>query len=213
MAIKIYWNDKTIFLCSSENELTNFNLSTPSLNWFPTSATEVSAALQQIAASSATFFALINQDHAFLLSKCTDAFQVIEAAGGVVTNHQLEFLCIFRRGKWDLPKGKMEQHETAEICAAREIEEETGVNQLTLHHKLTDTYHVYEERGLQILKISHWFYFTTNFNGAVHPQLEEDITAIKWYSLAEFEDVASKNTFDAIQDVVDTYKRSVLPFI
>jgi 8-oxo-dGTP pyrophosphatase MutT (NUDIX family) len=122
-------------------------------------------------------------------------------------------LCIFRRGKWDLPKGKMEQHETAEICAAREIEEETGVNQLTLHHKLTDTYHVYEERGLQILKISHWFYFTTNFNGAVHPQLEEDITAIKWFSLAEFEDVASKNTFDAIQDVVDTYKRSVLPFI
>jgi len=47
-------------------------------------------------------------------------------AGGLVTNENNELLMIFRRGKWDLPKGKADEGETVEACALREVEEETG---------------------------------------------------------------------------------------
>jgi hypothetical protein len=61
-----------------------------------------------------------------------DQFELIEAAGGVVQNDDKEILFIYRRGKWDLPKGKMEHGESEELCAEREIEEETGVKDLKL---------------------------------------------------------------------------------
>ena len=51
----------------------------------------------------------------------------IIAAGGLVTNENNELLMIFRRGKWDLPKGKLDKGETIEECAIREVEEETGI--------------------------------------------------------------------------------------
>ncbi len=38
-----------------------------------------------------------------------------------------EILMIFRRGKWDLPKGKLDKGESLEACALREVEEETGL--------------------------------------------------------------------------------------
>jgi 8-oxo-dGTP pyrophosphatase MutT (NUDIX family) len=116
----------------------------------------------------------------FLMECVFSPYHFIEAAGGLVVNKDKEMLFIFRRNKWDLPKGKMEAGETPEICAEREIEEETGVNHLQLIHKIIDTYHIYEERGQQILKKTYWFYFTTNFEGTPKPQIEEDISSISW---------------------------------
>ena len=57
---------------------------------------------------------------------------IILAGGGVVTNEHGDLLMIFRRGKWDLPKGKLDKGETIEACALREVTEETGVQNLTL---------------------------------------------------------------------------------
>ena len=87
-------------------------------------------------------------------------YQVIEAAGGIITNKNNETLMIFRRGKWDLPKGKIEQGESIESAAEREIEEETGIGNLKLLKKLINTYHVYEEKGKEIFKITYWFHFS-----------------------------------------------------
>ena len=42
-----------------------------------------------------------------LLSSFLSLFKIIEAAGGFVKNEKGESLFIFRRGKWDLPKGKI----------------------------------------------------------------------------------------------------------
>jgi 8-oxo-dGTP pyrophosphatase MutT (NUDIX family) len=53
--------------------------------------------------------------------------QLIEAAGGLVLNERGNLLMIFRRGKWDLPKGKRDAGESIETCAVREVEEETGL--------------------------------------------------------------------------------------
>jgi len=42
-----------------------------------------------------------------LISSFLSLFKIIEAAGGFVKNQRGEYLFIFRRGKWDLPKGKI----------------------------------------------------------------------------------------------------------
>jgi 8-oxo-dGTP pyrophosphatase MutT (NUDIX family) len=134
-------------------------------------------------------------------------FFVIEAAGGIVEDVHNQLLFIFRRGKWDLPKGKMEMNESPELCAAREIEEETGVNNLQRIDKLTDTFHFYEEKGKMILKISHWYHFKTDFDGKTIPQLEEDITAIQWVDVNDL-NIQLANTFQAIKDVIDVFLKS-----
>jgi 8-oxo-dGTP pyrophosphatase MutT (NUDIX family) len=50
-----------------------------------------------------------------------------------------EVLFIFRNGKWDLPKGGIEKERKLKI-PMREVEEETGVNQLQKNYK---TYHIF----------------------------------------------------------------------
>ena len=70
----------------------------------------------------------------------SDNYKVIEAAGGLVFNQKNEILMIFRNGKWDLPKGKLEAGESVESCAVREVEEECGVSDLKIIKKLKDTF-------------------------------------------------------------------------
>ena len=51
----------------------------------------------------------------------------IEAAGGLVVDDAAKVLMIFRNGRWDLPKGKLEPGERIEDCAVREVSEECGL--------------------------------------------------------------------------------------
>ena len=51
----------------------------------------------------------------------TSGYQIMEAAGGIVVNEELSLLMIFRNGKWDLPKGKIEQGEDPDTAAIRGV--------------------------------------------------------------------------------------------
>lgn len=126
---------------------------------------------------------------------------LIKAGGGLVKNQSDEVLFIFRRGKWDLPKGKLDEGETLEQCAIREVEEETGVTQLTLMDFLLITEHQYEERGIMILKETHWWLMEAKGNQLLIPQKEEDITEIKWIGQADFQ-IVFQNTYPVILDVL-----------
>lgn len=59
---------------------------------------------------------------------------LIRAAGGVVTRFvpggRVEIACIYReaRGDWTFPKGKLNEGETFEEAAVREVLEETGLH-------------------------------------------------------------------------------------
>lgn len=106
-------------------------------------------------------------------------FDVIEAAGGVIKNKKNEILFIFRNGKWDLPKGKIEGNENTKAAALREVREECGIENVTLHNFILSTYHIYPEKGNEILKISHWYAMTSNENRFI-PQIEEGITEVVW---------------------------------
>lgn len=108
--------------------------------------------------------------------------KIIKAGGGLVRNGEGELLLIFRRGKWDLPKGKLDEGETIEACALREVEEETGVKHLALGELISVTWHEYFDKWLQeeVIKETHWFRMDVAGVPALVPQTEEDITAIEW---------------------------------
>jgi len=127
-------------------------------------------------------------------------FVILQTAGGLVYNEKGEFLIIFRRGKWDLPKGKIDPGETLEECAIREVNEETGLTNLTIEKPLTITYHTYDENGKHILKENHWYIMQTKGAQKLTAQVEEDITSAR---MADPKDIGSftGNTFPSILEV------------
>lgn len=106
----------------------------------------------------------------------------IFAAGGLVKNEQGELLMIFRRGKWDLPKGKLDEGESIAECAIREVKEETGLQTLQLEELAGITHHQYFDTwiGEEVIKETHWFHMLAPGTQTLIPQTEEDIQHIQW---------------------------------
>lgn len=106
-------------------------------------------------------------------------FTLQEAAGGYVLNEREELLVFYRRGSWDMPKGKIDPGETPEQAAVREVQEETGLVHLDLGPFLAFTYHTFEHKDKRILKKTWWYRMKTSDLDLV-PQTEEDIEEIRW---------------------------------
>ncbi|WP_088342237.1 NUDIX hydrolase [Robiginitalea sediminis] len=115
-----------------------------------------------------------------ILNKFTQAIPMIVAAGGVVTNKKGKVLFIYRNEKWDLPKGVCKKKEKLEVCAIREVEEETGVQGLEIENFLRTTYHVLKRNGKYKLKQVHWYAMTTSYTGPLEGQKSEGILKVKW---------------------------------
>jgi ADP-ribose pyrophosphatase YjhB (NUDIX family) len=132
--------------------------------------------------------------------------QIIKAGGGLVFNENDELLMIFRRGFWDLPKGKLDEGETIEACAVREIQEETGLQEVTLGRFIGITQHQYFDTFIkkQAIKESHWYEMTANRSQVLHPQTEEDITDIRWVSKTELPQLLAKS-YPSIVEIVNKY--------
>lgn len=111
----------------------------------------------------------------------------IIAAGGLVTNPKAELLLIFRRGYWDLPKGKLDDGETIETCAVREVQEETGLKTLALGSLVGVTLHEYFDKWTHrdVVKETHWFEMKALGTEVLIPQKEEDIEQILWAAKAQ----------------------------
>lgn len=145
----------------------------------------------------------------FLHQPVDDLFQalkrqikVIEAGGGLVHTDENTILMIFRKGKWDLPKGKRDEGETIAETGLREVQEETGLSALQLEKPLAITYHTYYQKDELILKESHWFLMKITAQQTLIPQLEEDIEKCEWVNIGALADYL-KNTHPSIIDVVN----------
>lgn len=128
----------------------------------------------------------------------------IIAGGGIVSNERSEILFQLRRGKWDLPKGKLEDGEKIEACAVREVEEETGLKDVQLGQLIGITHHFYKERGQEIEKETHWFEMKVAGEQELVPQLEEDITDLKWVAEKDVTAYLS-NSFQNIEEILKKY--------
>ncbi|MFH2096019.1 MAG: NUDIX domain-containing protein, partial [Bacteroidota bacterium] len=122
--------------------------------------------------SSVATLNVVHDDPAFLLSEMMSLYEVIEAAGGLVKNEAGQVLMIFRRNKWDLPKGKIDEGENPEQAAIREVNEETGIQGHFITRKITVTYHTYYLNDKPVLKPTHWF--EMKYNGTETPVPERD---------------------------------------
>ena len=144
--------------------------------------------------------------------QCTDPYEAfsflqntlptIQAAGGIVWNSERELLMIFRRGKWDLPKGKMEAGESIETAALREVEEESGIGKLRLIEKFDTTYHIYPEREKWLLKQTHWYEMISQDKGKTVPQISEGITEVSWIPRNQIPEKA-KNTYASMRELIN----------
>ena len=134
----------------------------------------------------------------------------IEAAGGLVINEKNEILCIFRRGKWDLPKGKIENGETPEIAAIREVKEETGIIELNIHSFICETSHIYFDTYIQeeVLKIVYWYKMNALSTEILIPQITEDIEKIEWISLTHISNILN-NTYPSITQIIQSFAKFI----
>lgn len=123
--------------------------------------------------------------------------KVIMAAGGIVENEKGELLLIFRKKHWDLPKGKLDDGESIEACAVREVEEETGLTNILLGDLIDTTTHQYEENGEQITKKTAWYKMKGSSLDHLTPQTEEEIEDIRWVKPDELQSY-TENTYPNI---------------
>ena len=108
-------------------------------------------------------------------------FKLIEAAGGLVRNlNTNQFLFIFRNKKWDLPKGRINKNEDVKNAAIREVEEETGAENLSIIKPLNSTYHIFKKNRKYRLKKTFWYLMETDYTGELTPETKEGIEKANW---------------------------------
>ncbi len=135
-------------------------------------------------------------------------FTLIKAAGGLVHNEYNDCLFIFRKGKWDLPKGKIEKNEKKRMAAAREVEEECGIKVNEVGKRLLKTYHIYEQGNELIVKKTYWYSMSAKHDQLLIPQLEEGITDVRWIDKSQLAEI-KENTYETVKDVLTFWQTAL----
>ena len=170
---KVFVNDKPLFLTNEVQKETDFQL-------FLLESVDIKKLIVNIFQNKIQKAFLYHPDEKLIMKTLKAKIPVVKAGGGLVYNKKGEVLFIFRNGKWDLPKGGTEKNETMEETAMREVEEETGVNGLSIVKKLPKTYHVFKRNGRYKLKQTYWFEMISDFEGTPEGQIEEGIEKVAW---------------------------------
>lgn len=202
MYIRIYFGDKPLFLCNEvTEELQPFIHHDDTVFIDELNSHTVKAMIHEMQQEKVHAAVFYHPDLEELKKAFYKKFTIIIAAGGLVENEKKELLLIFRKGKWDLPKGKLDKSEELEACAIREVEEETGLRSPKIINPLTITRHTYHEGARFILKESHWYRMKVRGEQKLLPQVEEDITDIRWVSKKDLPAYREK-AYPAIRDVL-----------
>jgi len=189
---KVFMNDKSIILFDSSEEIRNELI----YHFDPTRLKTLLSNLKKTSSNNLYLRCDDLKKDWIQFKKC---FKVVEAAGGKVLNSSSkEVLFIYRFGKWDLPKGKLEAGESVKDSALREVEEECGLSNLKIDRELEITYHIYEHYGYFVLKVTHWFLMHSFGEQTLSPQREEGIEQVAFKDDIGIKE-ALKNTYENIK--------------
>ena len=207
MVIRIYFNDKPLFLCDKVDEtIQPYAHHDDTVFLDELNAHTVKTMIYEMQQPQIHAGIFLHPDLEELKKFFQKKFTLVKAAGGMVKNDEHKILMIFRRGKWDLPKGKLDEGEQLEECALREVEEETGLQNINLGFPLTITHHTYHQGTKYMLKESHWFTMNVTGEQKLIPQTAEDILDIKW---VEQKDIAVylPKAYPLISDIMEAAKQ------
>jgi len=188
---KVFVNDRPLFLTNEILKETDFQ-------FFLLDSVDVEQVIVKMFQNKIHKAYLYHPDEKEIMKKLKSKIPVNKAGGGLVYNKNGDVLFIFRNGKWDLPKGGIKKEELIEVCAIREVEEETGVSGLKISTKLQKTYHIFKRNGSYKLKITHWFEMKTDFEGIPVGQIEEGIEKVAWLNQEQIKE-ALKNSYENIK--------------
>lgn len=196
---KVFFNDRTIYL---DDTLPDMSVAGKNYVCAFENITDLKPQLRQfLEPDKKGDLYIFHDDKDALLKIFSQCFTNINAAGGLVRNPKGELLVIFRRGKWDLPKGKAEKGESPEETALREVEEECGLHGIAIKQFLRSSYHVYPLNEKFVLKKTDWFLMEYIGNENPVPCTTEDITQARWIKPTGLDSILD-NTYSSIREVI-----------
>jgi len=152
---------------------------------------------------------ILSDDVGQLWQDFKSLYNYIRAGGGLVINPLGKVLLIFRRGHWDLPKGKQDPGETLAQTALREVREETGLTDLRLVEKLANGYHCYLMSKMRTLKRTRWYLMQTQMPDQLVLQKEEGIQDAAWFDPRELPHL-NMPMFNNVRDILIRYYQEKL---
>ena len=143
--LQIFYKEKPIIISDKKSDLKNSLIINPELF-------ENLDLLKLLTKKRVNSIGIFSNEYEFILNMFKKKYPEIIAAGGKVINNKSEILFIYRNKKWDLPKGKAEKNEIISETALREVEEETGIKNLSIIKPLDKTHHIFKRDGKNYLK-------------------------------------------------------------
>lgn len=195
---RIYFENRCIIICGPDEQA----LSDPNAVEFHFGGTiSIHSLVAMFEASESLSRIYIPTDNTgWMYRKVCAEFREVDAAGGLVSNRRGDYLLIRRNGLWDLPKGHRENGEDITVTALREVQEETGVDQLELRDPICVTDHCYLRGGIWHLKHTWWYNMLYTDPVDLTPQREEDITKAAWVARSSLPSFLN-NTYPSIVEV------------
>ena len=184
--LQIFYKEKPIIISDKKSDLKNSLVIKPELF-------EHLDLLKLLTKNKINSIGIFSNEFESILRMFKKKYPEIIAAGGKVINNNSEILFIYRNKKWDLPKGKAEKNENIAETALREVEEETGIKNLSIIKPLDKTYHIFKRGGKNYLKSTYWFEMKSDFTGKLKPQNKEGITRVEWIGIENLSSILPKS--------------------
>ncbi len=195
---KIYFEKRSIIICPENDPA----LSDPNAIIFRPGDAFALHTLVGMVESSDTLHRICipSDDTEAMYRRICAEFKEVNAGGGLVSNRRGDFLIISRNGLWDLPKGHQDPGEDIDVTALREVQEETGINELELRGLICVTDHCYIRDGIWHLKHTWWYDMLYTDPTDLTPQREEDISKAAWVAKSSLP-MFLQNTYPSIVEV------------
>ncbi|HVG42638.1 MAG TPA: NUDIX domain-containing protein [Chitinophagaceae bacterium] len=205
---KIYFNEKALYITTNlDAELSDLDKKESTEIWKSFEESTVDEVIKTLKKEKVQTGIIVHEDIDEVLETFENKVLFIQAAGGLIYIEK-EILLIYRRGKWDLPKGKLDENENLYDAAIREVAEETGITDIVIEEKIGSTYHTYYQGNDFILKESHWYLMKAHSKEELKPQFDEDIEICEWVPIDKLSTYL-QNTHPSIKDVIQEYLKKL----